>query len=215
MDFTALIFDLDGTILDNNAVYESAFREVLKEIGGKTFNEPLPTRGSIGVGPNWPILIEKYGVKAPQDIKKLTQRTQEEYLRNLQKVGVRDGFFDFVKKAKSLGIRMSLATSNEKEVTDICLKEFSLDGIFEQVVTLEDVKETKPAPDIFLKALDRLAVLPIESLVIEDAEAGIKASHAAGIRVACLLYENEKEDTSLADITFKSYRDLINQLFSG
>ena len=215
MDFKALIFDLDGTILDNSEIYESAFREVLKEIGGKTFIEPLPIKGSVGVAPNWKILLSRYKVNTARSIKDLTFLTQEEYLKNLSKVKIQNGFLDFVEQAKKKEVKFALATANDKKVTNICLNKFGLKDIFENIVTLEEVENLKPAPDVFIKASEKLGVLPIDCLVIEDAEAGITAAHAAGIRVACLVYENDGEDKSSADFTFVSYADLAIQMFTA
>jgi HAD superfamily hydrolase (TIGR01509 family) len=211
MDFKAIILDLDGTILDNDVVYTSSFRKVLAEAGGKTFKEPLPLRGSIGVKPNWLILIEKYHLMG-KNVDELTRRTQDEYLRNLDKVVVREGFVEFAGRLKKDGVKFALATSNEKEVADVCLERFGLRGIFEAVVVLEDVKKLKPAPDLFLEAARRLSVFPIDCLVVEDAPVGIEAAHAAGMRVACLVYENDEQEKKEADLIFRGFFELEGKI---
>jgi HAD superfamily hydrolase (TIGR01509 family) len=211
MDFKAIILDLDGTILDNDVVYTSSFRKVLAEAGGKTFKELLPLRGSIGVKPNWLILIEKYHLMG-KNVDELTRRTQDEYLRNLDKVVVREGFVEFAGRLKKDGVKFALATSNEKEVADVCLERFGLRGIFEAVVVLEDVKKLKPAPDLFLEAARRLSVFPIDCLVVEDAPVGIEAAHAAGMRVACLVYENDEQEKKEADLIFRGFFELEGKI---
>jgi len=212
MDFKSAIFDLDGTILDNNDIYIQAFREVLKEIGGKTLNEPLPLRGSIGIAPNWPALVEKYHLVG-KDIADLTRKTQDEYLKNLGRVTVRKGFLEFVQKLVGNKVKTAIATSNERETVELCLQRFGLKKYFEKVVCLEDVEKLKPAPDLFFEAAERLSSFPIDCMVFEDAKAGIEAAHKAGMRVCCFVYENGKEDTSQADITFTNYFELADKIF--
>jgi len=212
MDYKALLFDLDGTILDNNTVYESAFREVLKEIGGKTLIETLPLKASIGIGPNWPILLDKYQVKTTKTTAELTKETQEEYLLNLGKVTVRPGFLDFVDFARKQGVRLALATSNERETVDICLKRFELEDVFEKITTAEDVENLKPAPDIFFKAAEKLEALPIDCLVVEDGLAGVRGAHAAGMRVAYYVHDGDEVAKNEADVIFTSYLELQDRV---
>lgn len=190
MKLLAVIFDLDGTVLDNEDEYGIAFREVLSKLGKKTDSEFPHTQG-IGVEENWQKLIPKYKIKTKKSIEELSKETQEAYLKILSKVTLKKGVKDFIKDLKDLGILVALATSNTWPTVEKVFDSLNLEGIFDTMTTGEEVKSKKPDPEIFLLTAQKLGVDPKNCLVIEDTKAGIKAAKDAKMNVVAIARDSK------------------------
>jgi HAD superfamily hydrolase (TIGR01509 family) len=178
MKLSAVIFDLDGTVLDNEDEYGIAFKEVLSKLGEKTDSEFPHTQG-IGVEENWQKLIPKYKIKTKKSIKELSKETQEAYLKMLPRVTLKEGVRNFIQEVKDSGIFVALATSNSWSTVEKVFDALDLEGIFDVMTTGEEVKYKKPDSEIFLLTAQKLGVDPENCLVFEDTEAGIKAAKDA------------------------------------
>lgn len=208
MIISAVIFDLDGTVLDNEDEYGIAFNKVLKSFGVNTGLD-YPQVGGIGVHENWGILLEKYKIKTDKTIQQLAHETQNAYLEQIDKVSLKPEIEEFIDNLKKSGIQTALATSNNWFIVQEDFDRIKLDQYFDCVVTAEEVLEKKPAPDLFLKAAEKLSALPKKCLVIEDAPAGIKAAHAAGMKAVGLARNDEMEDKLIeADLIVGSYAEI-------
>lgn len=175
----AVIFDMNGTVLADEGLYTQSFRKVLNSLKiSKAFSL---TKG-ISLYRNWQILVEELNID-DQKIEDLVNLTQEEYKKLINRVKVREGFYEFVADLRKEKIKTALATSNEQEITEFVLGKLNLKEYFDVVVTANDVNEVKPNPEIFLLAAKLLKVEPRNSLVIEDAKAGIEAALAGGFSV--------------------------------
>lgn len=205
MKIFAVIFDLNGTILEDEDEYSRAFRKVLKSLGVKVTDEDSHIKG-IGVRENWPVLIKKFDIKTDKTLDQLTKETQDAYLSELTGVTVRTGFEDFVGKLKESGIMVALATSNTWEVVDEVLNKTSLGGVFDIITTAEEVIDNKPDPEIFTLTADKLGVERKECLVIEDADSGIEAAHRAGMRVIGI------GDAEGADFNVKDFSEITPEI---
>ncbi len=211
MKLSAVIFDLNGTILDDEDEYGRAFAEVLKSLGVEVESNFPHTRG-IGVKENWPIFRVKYKFQSEKTDDQLALETQEAYLKQITNISVRPGFDELLDTLKQNNIHVALATSNTWETTDKILDIIGLTGEFEVVTTREEVILNKPDPQIFTVTADKLGVDREDCLVIEDAGAGVTAAREAGMRVVALVDEEkitpeiEKADKvveSFSDIKFK------------
>ena len=186
----ATIFDLDGTVLDNEEVYGKAFKDVLEKLGVDVDDE-FEHVGGIGVEENWPIFISKYKIKTKKSTPQLALETQDAYLKNLESVQTTEGFEDFAEDLKENGIIVTLATSNTWPIVDKTLRKLNLESIFENITTAEEVKNKKPDPDLFLVAAEKLGIPPADCLVFEDSKAGIEAAKRAGMKVVGIYRDEE------------------------
>ena len=208
MKISAVIFDLDGTVLSNEDEYGAAFKKVLESLGAKV-DTNYPQTGGIGVKENWPGLLKKYKVKTDKTLDELASETQKEYLNLLNRVTVKEGFEDFVKSLKQEGLKIALATSNVWFIVGRVFEEIPIEGLFDSVTTGEEVVNKKPAPDLFLIAADKLDAVPEECLVIEDSESGIEAAHEAGMKVIAITRDNKHAKTLKdAELIVRSYNQL-------
>jgi beta-phosphoglucomutase len=175
----AVIFDLDGTILDNEGLYGKAFCAVLRKLGISC--EKVKHTSGIGVLENWGRM--KRELNLAQDPADLSAQTQQYYLDHIGQVEVRPGFIETARYLKEKGIKVVLATSNTTDVGKKILEELRIEKIFDALTFGDEVDKKKPAPDIFLKALERVGFRRGEAVVIEDSPAGIAAAKNALIKV--------------------------------
>ena len=205
---SAVIFDLDGTVIADEDEYGEAFGKVLKGLGVKVSSE-YPHTGGIGVKENWPLLLKKYKIKTEKSIEELTKETQDAYLATLSQVEVKPGFQDFVGELKKEGILTALATSNAWWMTETILEKLDLEKFFDCITTGEEVAFKKPDPDIFLITADKVGVEREDCVVIEDSRAGVQAAHKAGMKVIGVFRnKSHSEELKEADLLVEDFRHL-------
>lgn len=114
----------------------------------------------------------------------------------------------FLKKVKSIPLKMALATGARKEKMNFVFEKVPLKKYFDAFVTAEDVTYGKPAPELFLKAAGKLGVLPFECLVIEDAGNGVKAAKKANMKCLAITTTTQREKLSAADLIIDSFENV-------
>jgi beta-phosphoglucomutase len=183
----AVLFDLDGTIVDSVYLWKKAFLKVLEEIGAG-FVEYDKTPDSIGVQNKWEYIlgIESEYITTELTPKQLTDKTYEAFLEIWSSATpeIRNGFWPFVYELKEeKKLKLALTTNNPKNVTDKMLERLGIFSTFDLIITLDDVKHPKPNPEIYKKAAKLLNISPKEALVFEDSVAGTMAAVAAKMDV--------------------------------
>jgi HAD superfamily hydrolase (TIGR01509 family) len=141
---------------------------------------------------------------------RIGQEKEELYRAWIRRDGIRaiPGVQAFVTAARRLGLPCAIGSSAPRENVDLCLRALHLEDAFRATVSGAEVARGKPAPDIFLAAAERLGVAPENCLVFEDAPAGIRAAHAAGMRAIALLTSHAREELAEADGFALDFADL-------
>lgn len=177
-----ILFDMDGVLSDSEPFICEAAIMMFAELGLTV--KPEDFRPFVGTGENRYIggVAKKYNLKV--DIEKVKAKTYEIYQEIIRgELKHLPGACDFVASCRDRGFRLAIATSADKIKMEANLKEIGIPpATFNAAVTGSDVKNKKPAPDIYLKAAEMLGLKPEECLVVEDAVNGIKAAKAAGCR---------------------------------
>lgn len=187
--FDAVIFDCDGTLVHSMPAHFDAWCEALAAFGaGGIFKEDVFF--AMGGRPTRDIVVDlnsEYGLKLDPEAVALAKR--EAFLKKLHLVELIDEVADF---AKSLSgkVPLAVASGGSRYVVEKTLKMLGCSDWFDEVVTADDVANGKPAPDIFLKAADLLGVATKSCLVIEDAQPGVMAAEAAGMKVITIPMPN-------------------------
>ena len=208
MTISAVIFDLDGTVLDNEDEYGAAFRTILRLLGKKV-DKKYPHIGGIGVKENWPRLLAKYKIKTKKTFEELTLETQNEYLKRIGEVTLKKGFENFAVDLKNSGISCALATSNAWWIVDAISEIHPLSHFFDTITTGEEVDFKKPDPDLFLLTAQKLGMESSECLVIEDSNAGIEAAHRAGMKAIGIYRDrNHAQELKEADLLIRNFYEL-------
>lgn len=184
MSVAAVIFDLDGVLVDATEWHFEALNRALKLFGYQISRyehlaayNGLPTRTKLDM-----LSIEKGLPKALHGlINRLKQvYTREEILRHCWPSFEKEYMLSRLKRD---GLRMAVCTNAISETAELMLARTGLRAYFEFVISNEEIKKPKPDPEIYRKALERLALKPAQVVVVEDAQPGVEAAKGAGVRV--------------------------------
>ena len=178
-DFDAIIFDCDGTIADTLPVHFQTFREALGEQGYELTPEWYQARTGLSSGRLFEAYEKAFGVTLDRDA--LLARCRRLYDNHLD-VLREHGFAAGIAREQFGHVPMAVASAGLKSIVISTLRTLDLLELFEHVVTVEDVKHPKPAPDLYLLAAGKLGVPPERCLVFEDTEEGLEAARNAGMR---------------------------------
>jgi HAD superfamily hydrolase (TIGR01509 family) len=177
----AVIFDLDGLLIDSESVWDRARRDYVTEHGGRWREEA--TREMMGMSSvEWSRYVrERLGVDRPAELisSEVARRVAELYDRELPLV---PGAVDAVRRIAARW-RLGLASSSNREVIDQVLDRAGIDDRFAATVSSEEVGAGKPASDVYLETARRLRVRPRACVAIEDSQNGILSARAAQMAV--------------------------------
>jgi beta-phosphoglucomutase len=190
-----VIFDMDGVLADSEPFICRAAIMMFEELGIKVSSEDF--KPFVGMGENRYIggVAESHGVKV--NIEQVKARTYEIYQIIVSgKLLPLPGAHEFIKKCRRKGFKLALATSADRVKMEVNLREIGIPAVtFNSIVTGLDVKNKKPAPDIYIKAAKSLGLKPEECLVAEDAVSGVESGKKAGCR--CLAVTTSFDRTAL------------------
>jgi HAD superfamily hydrolase (TIGR01509 family) len=184
MRIAAVVFDLDGVLVDSEQVWDAARRDVVAEHGG-TWRESA-TRDMLGMSaPEWSrYVVEELHVSlTPEEVNAaVVEAMLREYDERLPLLpGAREAV-ERMAARRPLG----LASSSNRPVIDLVLERMGVAERFAATVSSEEVGRGKPAPDVYLEAARRLGVAADACAAIEDSENGIRSAHTAGMRVLAI-----------------------------
>ncbi len=183
----ALVFDMDGLLIDSEPLADAAMVEFLRRHGKVADQAHAPQLLGRRLPDAVALFMQWYGLEGD-----LTELIDEfDALRTEMIIGnlaVMPGAREIIAFGREAGLRLALATSNRRHQAAISLAETGLTGLFDAEVTGDDVTKGKPFPDIFLMAARLLEIDPVHCVVLEDAPAGVMAASAAGIR--CIFVPN-------------------------
>lgn len=178
--FSAVVFDMDGTLLDTELVFREIVFEVTKGLGYEMRDEVhLKMVGSSHEATNG-FLVEAYGVAFPYTLFEEQCRSAMR-LRMTESVPLKSGALEILKEIRDRGLPTAVATSSRRHHADPHLKAAGLFDLFDTIVTRDDVENPKPHPEPYLMAARRLGIAPEHCLAIEDSHSGVRAAHSAGM----------------------------------
>jgi HAD superfamily hydrolase (TIGR01509 family) len=215
MKISAVIFDLDGTLIDSRDQWGKAFSGVLKDLG-KDVPGGHPEIPGVSIEDNWRMLLPKYQITTGKTLDELKSLTYKHYVKFLPEISLMDGAKDFLGDLKEGGVKITLATSCEWWVVKEVFKKLGLEGIFDATVTGEEIPNKKPFPDEFLLAADKLGVSPEDCLVIGDTPSDIEAAKSAGMKVVAITDKEEDKNTlANADLIVEGFAEVTLKVIEG
>jgi HAD superfamily hydrolase (TIGR01509 family) len=212
----AVVFDLDGILLDTEELWDEARREIAEERGGRW--QPDAQRAMMGMSsPEWSrYMHDVIGLPdSPERIsEEVVERLAELYRRQLPLI---DGAVEAVRR---IGARwpLGIASSSNRPLIDLFLELTGTQGLFHATVSSEEVAHGKPAPDVYLEAATRLEVAPERCAAIEDSENGIRSASSAGMRVVAIpnrVFPPSPEALSLSAVVLDSLDELTPEAIEG
>jgi HAD superfamily hydrolase (TIGR01509 family) len=177
----AVVFDLDGVLIDSEHVWDEVREELAHERGGRWHDRAQADMMGMSSSEWSRYMHDVIGLaETPTEINdEVVRRLLERYASALPLI---DGAADAVRRLAG-SFRLALASSSNRVVIDSVLAQAALAAFFEVTVSSEEVPRGKPAPDVFLEAARRLGVQPERCAAVEDSGNGIRAAHEAGMKV--------------------------------
>ena len=212
----AVIFDLDGVIVDSEQVWDDVREQLARERGGTCHEDAQADMMGMS-SPEWSrYMHERIGLtESPQEINdEVVERMLERYRQSLPLL---DGAVDAVRRLSAV-FPLGVASSSNRSLIEVVLERAGITELFAAIVSSEEVARGKPAPDVYLEAARRLEVDPAHCAAIEDSSNGIHAAHAAGMRVLALpnaRYPPTDEALALTDCVLSSSAELTPELVRG
>ena len=207
-DIEAVIFDMDGTMIDNMSTHKEAWKEFCSRKGINLSDADFKQK--ISGFKNDQIFINLFGYNLSENQIAEYANDKESVYRELYKPKIKEvpGLTDMILKIKKLSIKLAIATTAPKANRDFALRELHLENYFDVILGEEDVKKGKPDPEIYLKTAELLNIGPKACLVFEDSPAGLQSGKGAGMKVVGLATSHSNEDLSGADLIVEDFSKL-------
>jgi HAD superfamily hydrolase (TIGR01509 family) len=212
----AVVFDLDGVIVDSEQVWDDVREEYVRETGGRY--TASATRDMMGMSS-----VEWSAYMADElDVPGSPQEINAEIVRRmLVRYGdappLIDGAVEAVRMAASRW-PLAIASSSNPELIEVVLRAAGLRELFPVAVSSQEVARGKPAPDVYLEAAKRLGVEPARCVAVEDSHNGIRSAKAAGMRVVAVPnphFPPDEDALARADAVVGTVAELTPEVLSG
>lgn len=203
----AMIFDMDGTVINSNKRDFEAWNKIMQEhdvvLDYKEYTELLGAKSSE--------IVKKYVDLSEDEIESLIENREKIFKKIVEEKGLEPmpHIKALLKQIKNLGIPIALATGAQREKLDYMMEIVDLKEYFDPIITADDVEKGKPDPEIFLKAVEKLKVKPEEVIVWEDANLGVQAAKNGNFKCIAITTTNgNKEGLEEADLIIDSFEDI-------
>jgi len=207
MKYSAVIFDMDGVLIDSEAGYNRADERMFARLGIPFGPEEIRAiTGSSGtvIGP----MIKGWHPQLKESAADLTQIYNDglyESLRN-DVSALAEGVDEWIARLKKEGYALAIASSSTAKMVYYIAERFGLDKLMDAIVTGDEVEFGKPYPEIYLKCAGALGIDPADCLAVEDSTNGVRAAQAAGMHCAAFTGTNRHAmDLSFAEYTFPEF----------
>ena len=205
----AVIFDMDGVIIDSEPLHFESDKMVMMDYDKELTDEELDRYVGVSNPEMWEDLRVRHQLSVPlQDLLERQMQYKKLLFGNRELVPI-EGIQGLLKELKERDVRIGLASSSAGTFISFVLGKLGLEEYFDVVVSGDDVENSKPAPDIFLKTACLLKINPSDCIVIEDAEKGVTAAKLS--KMKCIGYQNSNsgnQNLTQADIIVASILDI-------
>lgn len=214
-DIEAVLFDLDGSLVDSMWIWREIDIAYLEKFG-----IPLPEGLQAQIeGMSFSETAEYFKTRfqIPDSIDQIKEDwNQMAWDKYTHQVPLKEGARAFVEYCKHTGIRLGIATSNSRQLVENVIEVHGLTGAFDCIITACDVQKGKPAPDVYLEAARKCGARPEKCLVFEDIVPGIMAGKAAGMKV-CAVWDaysagQDEDKKKLSDYYITDYCEIMEGL---
>ncbi|GAC1385171.1 MAG: HAD family hydrolase [Ginsengibacter sp.] len=208
-DIRAAIFDLDGTLIDNNSYHLQTWKKYLENMGRDISEEEY--NANINGRTNKNALEYIYQRKMTDEEAAPLALEKEAMYRELYQpyIAPVPGLMDLLEQLAERKIPMAIATSGIEVNIEFMFNNIPIKPYFNEVVNSSHIKKGKPDPEIYFKTAERLKVQPSNCLVFEDAVVGITAAKSAGMHVIAITTTHTSEELQDADLLIGNYEDLL------
>ena len=207
--FRAVLWDMDGTLIDSAEYHWITWHETLGELAVELTRDDFA--GWFG-SRNDRILKRYFEGMSPDEMRRVGELKEERYRALVRRDGIAllPGVADWLERLADAGWRQAVASSAPPANIHVLLEVLDLEGLLQATVSAEEVPHGKPAPDVFLRAAEKLGVPPVRCVVVEDAAVGVEAGRRGGMRTIGITGPHGTLD---ADIVTPTMADLPADTF--
>lgn len=208
MQDIAVIFDLDGTLIDNNSFHIKAWQEFYKKRNRTLTEEEYKQHFNGKTNADVLAYVFERSLSAQERDSFTTEK--EDLYRIIYEPHIKPvkGLLKLLQELQNAGIPMAIATSGIKVNIDYMFKHLGIQHFFKEVIYSKHIQKGKPDPEIYFLTAKKLNVLPKNCIVFEDAVAGIQAAKAAGMKVVAIATTHTPEELELADKLIYDYDEM-------
>lgn len=206
----AVIFDMDGVIIDSEPLHNKAYHDMFDEIGidvSAEMYQSFTGQSTINICKR---LCDHFNLKqSPESLVSLKRKHYKRFFERDSELALIDGVLDLIKDYHNNGVTLVLGSSASMGGINQIFERFNLDQYFKAKFSGGDLKQSKPHPEIFIKSAEATGFNREECLVIEDSTNGVEAAKAAGI--FCVGYDSfhsKNQDYSKADMVISDFKEI-------
>ena len=213
---SAILFDLDGTLIDSEKKFFESFRHVIFSKYNYNISYEEYEENELKKNENLLLYLKSNGIIASYEVDdKIMEKIYLEYekkFRDLLNENDVSLNFELLKQLKSKGLRLALVSTSRKKFIDMLLTKLNIQDLFEVVISREDVKNLKPESDAYIMALEKLNILSTNCIAFEDSERGIRASKSANIKTIQVndFIKNTAQNTEISEKLSRILLAIIN-----
>lgn len=216
----AVVLDLDGLIVDTEPLHQRAVNALLKQLG-VDYQFETEEYGKCFVGIpviyNADYLIERFNLRI-QQADFIVQREQiyEGLIAEPKNLSAMPGVFKLLDDLRARGLPLAVASGSPRNQVEMVLRGLGIIDRFRAVVAGSDVAKTKPAPDVYLRATEKIGIAPAVCVALEDSATGVTAAKAAGLRAIAVPNQyTAHQDLSHADARIPSLEVALEYVLDG
>lgn len=204
----AILFDMDGVIIDSNPAHKIALRQFCKQHGHDLTDEQLRLKIYGRTNKDW--IPNLFGGNLSAEVISQYGEEKEAMFREIYKSDIKpvDGLMDFLEEMNNHHVPMAIATSAPRSNVDFTLEHTHTGKYFKAILDEAFVTRGKPDPEIYVKTAAALGFDPKDCVVIEDSLSGIQAGKSAGCRVIGITTTHTPEELSHTDLVIPDFRNL-------
>ena len=197
---------MDGVLADSEHWHVKVENEILKESGVELTEKDFERYKGVTENFFWNDLIKRHNITTTYF--DLVKKKRDLFLNIADGIESFEGVRELLSTLKSKGFQMAVASSSDGLIVDYILMRLGIKDCFDKIVSGDQVVNGKPAPDIFIKAAERMNLKPSDCLVVEDSINGILAAKAAGMRCVAVTNSFPGNKLSNADLVVDSLKNL-------
>ena len=216
----AVIFDMDGVLIDSEPIHIGIEKQLFNKLGIEV-SESVH-RSYMGASNEFMYSDLRSRFKLSESVTELMERDElfrSDYFRRLDTIPANDGLISLLGQIKTAGLKLAVATSSSPEIANLLLNKCGIASFFDAIVTTTEAGKSKPSPDVYLLAAQRIGISPEDCIVFEDSPNGLSAAKSAGM--FCVVIQSDAEiikELSGADYLIQSFTNMtltrLTDLFS-